>query len=197
MSCFISCPADRGVVCLPGSARWSGRSIGVGQSVFQPAARTMVRGGWSASVGFIWSSETWTGKTGQISEIFWYGLLLRPSHSSGHKFGPMGRYIGGSLIGASFACPDWRGDRDVGSGWVNRPSNPQPRTDGRRGAVKLHRVRLSIIALRNLNGQILWQISETFMVWPAPDSLIPCFLGISPRLAIERFLKAVEIFMMI
>ena len=35
-------------------------------------------GGWSASVGFISTSETWTGKSGQGSETFWYGLLQVP-----------------------------------------------------------------------------------------------------------------------
>ena len=106
----------RGVVCLPGSARRSGRVIGEGRSALQTAARTMIGGVWSASVGFISTSETWTGKSGQVSETFWHGLLQVPKYYI---------FLGFSPFWAFQPCMLWRnfwGRR----GWSGRSDRADP-----------------------------------------------------------------------
>ena len=77
-SCAPTTP-DRGVVCLPGSARRSGRVIGEGRSALQTAARTMI-GGRVICIGWLYFDlRNLNGQTaGQISETFWHGLLQVP-----------------------------------------------------------------------------------------------------------------------
>ena len=124
---------------------------------------------WGSKHCKVWRDFNW---------VFW-GPAIEWS-----QIGSMSRHISCPLIGASLACPDRRGDRDVGSGWGNRPSNQQrERLSG--GVICIGRLHF---ALRNLNGQNGTNFGN-LLVWPAPDSLIPYFLGISPRLAIERFLS--------
>ena len=81
------------------------------------------------SKGPFWTLETiaifikWESKHCKVWRdfkwVFW-GPAIEWS-----QIGSMSRHISCPLIGASLACSDWRGDRDVGSGWGNRPSNQQ------------------------------------------------------------------------
>ena len=76
----------------------------------------MIGGGWSASVGFISTSETWTGKSGQVSETFWHGLLQVPKYYI---------FFGFSSIWAFQPCMLWRnfwGRR----GWSGRSDRADP-----------------------------------------------------------------------
>ena len=65
---------------------------------------------WGSKHCKVWRDFNW---------VFW-GPAIEWS-----QIGSMSRHISCPLIGASLACPDRRGDRDVGSGWGNRPSNQQ------------------------------------------------------------------------
>ena len=85
------------------------------------------------------------------------GGKRREKVERGEKGGEGGKELSHPLIGASFACPDRRGD-----GWGY-----------------LHMIGRLHFDLRSLNGQIGTSFGN-LLVWLAPGSLILCFGGFFP-----------------